>query len=265
MDKIKSELEYLFKTNTPNMFPLVGESYEEKRIVVLTPYIVATKEALNMLESISKGEKKDYSPFCNKLHSEAWNNQLVDKRITIHQAFKRYCRLQEQNVQEKDVIFYSFLITYPTNCIYRNKKLVDPNNPKEDKDISDLSCGYAGSPWNTPKRYSCFYFSDFLKKAKPKEIWVLGQNCIEFIKHECDFDIERILKKKDIKLKIIDLRKTKTVSSPEENALTDLKKKADKIKQIISKLYPRGDDKVKLKFEEFYKTFLNEFDARHEQ
>ncbi|MDD5943481.1 hypothetical protein [Fibrobacter sp.] len=199
MNKIKSKLEDLFKANTPNMFPLVGESYEEKRIVVLTPYIVATKEALDMLESINKENKNskiDYSPFYNKLHSDAWNNQLVDKRMTIHQAFERYCKFQGQNVQEKDIIFYSYLITYPTNCIYRNKKLVDPNDPKEDRDITDLSCGYAGSPWNTPKRYSCFYFSDFLEKAKPKEIWVLGQNCIEFIKHECDFDIERILKKK---------------------------------------------------------------------
>lgn len=268
MNKIKKELEDLFKANTPNMFPLIGESYEEKRIVVLTPYIVATKESLDMLESINnenKKSKKDYSPFYNKLHSDAWCNQFVDKKITIHQAFERYCKFQEQDIQEKDIIFYSYLITYPTNCIYRNKKLVDPNDSKINKDITDLSCGYAGSPWITPIWRSQIYFFDFLKIVDPKEIWALGQNCIEFVKQQCDFDIKRNLKKRGITLKIIDLRKVphkaKIISSQEET----MKKKADKLKQMITKIYPRRDDKVKQKFEEFYKTFLNEFESQHNQ
>lgn len=255
MKEIENKLEKLFATNTPNMFPLVGESYEKNRIVVLTPYIVATKDALDMLNSIRKGEK-NYSPLCNKFHSDAWENQNVDKRTKIYQAFERHCKLNHLDIQKKDIIFYSFLITYPTNCIYRNKKLVDPNDSKKNKDISDLSCGLAGSPWITPIWNSQHLFFDFLEIANPKEFWVLGENCIKFIINECGFNIKKYLRKRNIKIEIITLRKDNKKYNQQDKALEKLKNKAEQMKRAIFKLYPQKDDVIKLKFEEFYKTFL---------
>ena len=262
MKEMKKELEDLFKTNTPNMFPLVGESYEKNRIVVLTPYIVATNDALDMLSSIRKGGK-NFSPLCNKLHSDAWENQNVDKRIKIHQAFERHCKLNHLDIQKKDIIFYSFLITYPTNCIYRDKKLVDPNDSKKDKDITDLSCGYAGSPWISPIWRSAGYFFEFLKIANPKEIWALGENCVDFIRNQCNLNIKKYLKGKNIKLEIIALRKANKSSNQQDKALEKLKNKAEQMKRTISKLYPQKDDMIKLKFDEFYRSFLAHLSKEH--